>query len=87
MENLILVCKEISEKNNYALFTHEDAREIWISGYKNNRKFDLFIKKLLDGTFKLIYEIPEERKVAIFLDEDKLIDRLKKIFLEVVENK
>ncbi len=87
MENLILVCKEISEKNSYVLFIHEDAKEIWISGYKNNRKFDLFTKKLFDGTFKLIYEIPEERKVAIFINEDKLIDRLKTIFSEVVESK
>ncbi len=87
MENLILACKEISEKSNHTSFIHEDTREIWISGYKNDRKFDLFIKKLLDGTFKLIYEIPEERKVTIFLDEDKLINRLKKIFLEVVESK
>jgi hypothetical protein len=48
----------------------------------------LFIKKLYDGTLKLIYEIPEERKVALFLDEDKLINRLKTIFeKEVVEDK
>ncbi|EEP60514.1 hypothetical protein [Sulfurihydrogenibium yellowstonense] len=79
----VLVCSE-----EYPIFYHDKSREIWITGYKDGKKFDLFIKKLYDGTFKLIYEIPEERKVALFSDEVKLINRLKTIFeKEVVEDK
>lgn len=88
MENILNVCQALLATQEYPIFYHDKSREIWITGYKEGKKFDLFIKKLYDGTLKLIYEIPEERKVALFLDEDKLINRLKTIFeREVVEDK
>jgi hypothetical protein len=88
MEKILEVCEALVQSEEYPIFYHDKSREIWITGYKDGKKFDLFIKKLYDGTFKLIYEIPEERKVALFLDEDKLINRLKTIFeKEVVEDK
>lgn len=82
LELINRICKE------YPIFYHEKTREIWISGYKENKKFDVFIKILKDGSYKLVYEIPEERKIALFLNEDNLLNRLNKIFnKEVVENK
>jgi hypothetical protein len=88
MEKILEACEALVQSEEYPIFYHDRSREIWITGYKEGKKFDLFIKKLYDGTFKLIYEIPEERKVALFLDEDKLINRLKTIFeKEVVEDK
>jgi hypothetical protein len=88
MEKILETCEVLAHSEEYLIFYHDKSREIWIAGYKKGKKFDLFIKKLYDGTLKLIYEIPEERKVALFLDEDKLINRLKTIFeKEVVEDK
>ena len=88
MEKILETCEALVHSEEYPIFYHDKSREIWITGYKDGKKFDLFIKKLYDGTFKLIYEIPEERKVALFSDEDKLINRLKTIFeKEVVEDK
>jgi hypothetical protein len=88
MEKILEACEALVCSEEYPIFYHDKSREIWITGYKDGKKFDLFIKKLYDGTFKLIYEIPEERKVALFSDEVKLINRLKTIFeKEVVEDK
>jgi len=88
MEKILEACEALVHSEKYPIFHHDISREIWITGYKDGKKFDLFIKKLYDGTFKLIYEVPEERKVSLFLDEDKLINRLKTIFeKEVVEDK
>jgi hypothetical protein len=88
MEKILETCEVLANSEEYLIFYHDKSREIWITGYKKGKKFDLFIKKFYDGTLKLIYEIPEERKVALFSDEDKLINRLKTILeKEVVEDK
>jgi len=88
MEKVLDVLNQVSSENGYSTFYHEKTREIWISGYRENRKLDIFIKLLKDGSYKFIYETPDERKVALFLNEDNLIDRLNKIFKrEVAESK
>lgn len=88
MEKVVEFLKDVCMEKNYPIFFHEKTREIWISGYRENKKFDIFIKLLKDGSYKFIYEIPEERKVALFSNEDKLLNRLNKIFhREVVENR
>ncbi len=88
MEKILKACGSLAHSEEYPIFYHDKSREIWITGYREGKKFDLFINKLYDGTLKLIYEIPEERKVTLFLDEDKLINRLKTIFeKEVAEDK
>ena len=88
MEKILEACKLFIAQENYPIFYHDETREIWITGYKKGKKFDLFIKKLYDNSFKLIYETPEERKVALFLDEDKLNNRLKTLFgKEVIKDK
>lgn len=86
MEKILELMQTISMENNYPLFYHEKTREIWISGYKENRKFDLFIKLLKDGSYKFVYETPYERKVALFLNEDNLLNRLSEIFSREVIN-
>lgn len=88
MEKILQLLNQIAQDNNYPIFYHDKTREMWITGYRENKKFDLFVKLLKDGSYKLIYEIPQERKVALFLNEDSLLVRLNKIFgKEVVEDR
>ncbi|MEZ0323139.1 MAG: hypothetical protein ABWJ98_02355 [Hydrogenothermaceae bacterium] len=75
MEKVLEFVSRLSSDKGFALFTHKN--EIWLSGYKDGKKVDIFIRFLKDGKIKFIYEIPEERKVALFLDEDNLVTRLK----------
>lgn len=77
MENTLEFIKRLSTDMGFTLFVYKN--EIWISGYRNNLKLDIFIKFLKDGKIKLIHEIPQERKIALFLEEHNLIDRLKNI--------
>ncbi|MCX7759826.1 MAG: hypothetical protein N2Z81_01455 [Hydrogenothermaceae bacterium] len=75
MEKVLEFVNKLSSDKDFILFTHRN--EIWLSGYKDGKKVDIFIRFLKDGKIKFIYELPEERKVALFLNEDNLVSRLK----------
>lgn len=77
MDEILDFVKKLSEERQLVFFHHRN--EIWLSGYKDNIKIDIFIKLFKDGKVKLIYELPFERKVALFLNRDNLIQRLKLI--------
>lgn len=77
MEELTDFIKKMSVDMDLTVFIHKN--EIWLSGYKNGLKLDIFIKVFRDGKVKLVYELPQERKVALFLSKDNLISRLKKL--------
>lgn len=68
MGDILEIVKEISQDRQFSMFTYKN--EIWLSGYKDNVKIDIFIKFFKDGKVKLIYETPFERKVALFLNSD-----------------
>ncbi|SNZ06699.1 hypothetical protein SAMN06265182_0767 [Persephonella hydrogeniphila] len=80
MEKITKFLKKISEENSYHFFIYEKTGEIWISGYRNSTKFDLVLKPIKKHQIKLIYETPDERKVALFLNKTDAYKRLKKIF-------
>lgn len=77
MEDVLEFLRKLSEYKQLAFFHHRN--EVWLSGYKDGLKVDIFIKFLRDGKIKFVYEIPHERKVALFLNKDNLIHRLKSI--------
>jgi hypothetical protein len=78
LENIDKICNEFSFDKLYK----EETKELWISGYKENIKFDLYIRPQKDGNIKLVFEIPQERKVCLFLNEEDTINRINKIFYE-----
>ncbi|WP_457625229.1 hypothetical protein [Persephonella sp.] len=82
MEKISKFLKKISEENGYHFFVYEKTGEIWISGYKNSTKFDLVVKPFQKHQVKLIYETPDERRVALFLNKVDAYKRLKKIFTQ-----
>ena len=95
MKDLIDLAKEISEQNGYDLFYYEPTNEIWISGYIGEptneiwisgyigeKKFDVFIKLVENNQVKFIFEEPDIRKVALFLNEVDAMKRLKHIIEE-----
>ncbi len=82
MKDLIDLAKEISEQNGYDLFYYEPTNEIWISGYIGEKKFDVFIKLVENNQVKFIFEEPDVRKVALFLNEVDAMKRLKHIIEE-----
>ncbi|MCX7738835.1 MAG: hypothetical protein N2Z80_05430 [Hydrogenothermaceae bacterium] len=77
MEELTDFIKKMSVDRDLTVFIHKN--EIWLSGYKDGLKLDIFIKLFRDGKIKLVYELPQERKVALFLSKDNLISRLKEL--------
>lgn len=77
MEEVLEFLRKLSEDRQLAFFQHRN--EVWLSGYKDGLKVDIFIKFFRDGKVKFVYEIPQERKVALFLNKDNLIQRLKSI--------
>lgn len=77
MEDVLEFIRKLSEDRQLAFFQHRN--EVWLSGYKDGLKVDIFIKFFRDGKVKFVYEIPQERKVALFLNKDNLIQRLKSI--------
>ncbi len=82
MKDLVELAKEISKENGFDLFYYEPTNEIWISGYIGEKKFDIFIKLVEDEKVKFIYEEPDNRKVALFLNEVDAMKRLKNIIEE-----
>lgn len=77
MEEALEFIRKLSQDKQLAFFQHRN--EVWLSGYKDGLKVDIFIKFFKDGKVKFVYEIPQERKVALFLNKDSLIRRLKSI--------
>lgn len=75
MEEVLEFLKKLSEDRQLAFFHHRN--EIWLSGYRDGLKLDIFIKFFKDGKVKFVYELPQERNVALFLNKDNLIHRLK----------
>ncbi len=82
MKDLVELAKEISKENGFDLFYYEPTNEIWISGYIGEKKFDIFMKLVEDEKVKFIYEEPDNRKVALFLNEVDAMKRLKNIIEE-----
>ncbi len=77
--------KKISEEKGYDFFIYEKTHEIWVSGYKDGVKFDLVVKPVRKYQVKVIYEKPDERRVALFNNKNDAYNRLKKIFAEEVQ--
>lgn len=75
MDELTDFIRKVCKDRDLTLFIHRN--EIWLSGYKDGLKLDIFIKVFRDGKIKFIYELPQERKVALFLNKDNLIQRIK----------
>ena len=78
MKKIIETVEKLCNEKGYSYLLLENPQEIWISGYKNDKKFDVFIRKFPEGYIKLVYEIPEERKPMLFKDseEEPIIERL-----------
>ncbi len=80
MENILNLLKEISHEFGFELFFHEETNEAWMSGYKDKVKFDLYVRPQRDGTYKMVFEIPFDKKVCLFLQEEGTVNRIKDIF-------
>jgi len=87
MEKISKFLKKVSEENDYYYFTYEKTGEIWISGYRNGVKFDLVVKPVKKHQVKVIYETPDERRIALFLNKIDAYRRIKKIFSETQQEK
>jgi len=82
MEKILEKLDHICEEFNFEKLYREDTKELWITGYKEDTKFDLYIRPQKDGNIKLVFEIPQERKVCLFLNEEDTVKRIDKIFYE-----
>lgn len=82
MENILKKVKNLIINNNFDYLFHEKTKELWFTGYRDGVKFDVYIRPQRDGKYKFIFEIPSEKKVCLFLNEDDVIKRLDKIFNE-----
>jgi len=82
MEKILKKVSSICEEFSFEKLYREDTNELWITGYKEDIKFDLYIRPQKDGNIKLVFEIPQERKVCLFLNEEDTIKRINKIFYE-----
>ncbi len=84
MKKIIETVEKLCNEKGYSYLLLENPQEIWISGYKNDKKFDVFIRKFPEGYIKLVYEVPEERKPMLFKDseEEQIIERLLSLFEE-----
>ena len=80
MEKITKFLKNISEEKGFDFFMCEKKGEIWVTGYKERVKFDLFVKPVKRHQILIIYEKPDERKVALFSNKIEAHKRLKKIF-------
>ena len=78
LETLNKICEEF----NFEKLYHQETKELWITGYKDEIKFDLYIRPQKDGNYKVVFEIPSDRKVCLFLTEEDTIKRIEKIFYE-----
>ncbi|WP_456401444.1 hypothetical protein [Persephonella sp.] len=72
--------KEISERENFSYFFHEDSKEVWISGHHKGKRFDLLVRPVKKRYIKVNYETPDERRIILFLSEKDALNRLKKMF-------
>jgi len=82
MQKITEKTNSICEEFGFEKLYYEQTQELWITGYKNETKFDLYLKPQRDGNYKLVFEIPSERKVCLFLTEEETLKRLEKIFYE-----
>ncbi|WP_457621229.1 hypothetical protein [Persephonella sp.] len=80
MKKISEYLNEISQREGYSYFYHDETREIWISGHNRGVRFDLLVRPIKRRYIKVIYETPDERKVILFLSEKDALNRLKKIF-------
>ncbi|MDQ7055394.1 MAG: hypothetical protein Q9M89_02405 [Persephonella sp.] len=80
MEKITKFLKKVSEENGYDIFIYDKKSEIWVSGYKDGTKFDLVVKPFRKHQTLIIFEKPEERKVALFSNKIDAYRRLKKLF-------
>ncbi|WP_200674975.1 hypothetical protein [Persephonella atlantica] len=85
MEKITKFLKKVSEENGYEIFIYDKNREIWVSGYIDGTKFDLVVKPFRKHQVFIIFEKPEERRVALFSNKIDAYRRLKKIFSEEKE--
>ncbi len=78
MKKVLEALEKICVERGLNCFFLENPQEVWITGYKNEKKFDLFVRKFPDGYIKIVFEVPEERKPMLFHEEDeeKVIDRI-----------
>ncbi|NPA51598.1 MAG: hypothetical protein GXO22_01755 [Aquificae bacterium] len=86
MKKVLQTLEQLCKERNLNCFYLESPEELWISGYQNNKKFDLFVRRFPDGYIKLVFEVPEERKPILFheKEEDKIIQ---KVYLLLEEKK
>ncbi len=80
MEKISKFLKKVSEENGYDIFIYDKNREIWVSGYIGGTKFDLVVKPFRKHQVFVIFEKPEERRVALFSNKIDAYKKLKKIF-------
>ncbi|WP_456392721.1 hypothetical protein [Persephonella sp.] len=85
MEKISRFLRKVSEENNFYFFTYDRSGEIWVSGYINDTKFDLVVKPIRKHQVKVIFETPDERRVALFNNKIDAYRRIKKL-LTVQEN-
>ncbi len=88
MKRLIEFLKEISRERGFEIFFYEEKKELWITGDNHGTKFDLLVRPIKNRYIKVLYETPSERIPILFEDEEKAINRIKKLFVkkEKVEN-
>ncbi|WP_457640158.1 hypothetical protein [Persephonella sp.] len=79
MEKISKFLKKLSEENGFDYFSYEKTGEIWVSGYMNGTKFDLVVKPVKKHQVKVIFETPDERRVALFLNKIDAYRKIKKI--------
>ncbi len=82
MENILKEVDGIIQKHGFDKLYHDKTKELWFSGYLNGVKFDVYIRPQRDGKYKFIFEIPSDKKVCLFLNEEDVIKRIQKIFNE-----
>ena len=80
MEKIIDFLRNLSEKEEFYFYLNEETKEVWVSGYNNNVKFDLLVRPIKKIYIKVIYETPFRRIPILFLDEEKALRRLQTIF-------
>ncbi len=78
MRKVLEALEKICVEKGLNCFFLENPLEVWITGYQNDKKFDLFVRKFPDGYIKIVYELPEERKPMLFheKEEDRVIERI-----------
>jgi len=82
MRKILSEIKKLAEDKEFETFFNEKSQELWMTGIYNDLKFDIYIRPKRDGKYKFIFEIPFEKKVCLFLNEEDVIKRTLKIFSE-----